>query len=230
MFLNIKGHQKSTTECSEQRIPPADSEGTEEQCRPVQGRPQVHCGLLEGRRWGSAPWIPVPSGSLFAETCVPRGRRAAARAGLCAHAAAGTCRQGPHGSSPPMPTSCRLGGPSTPRAAGRPAGMKSQPWEKLLLWAGTCRARVCPWAGGMIPAILLFRVRSSAFLGEERGKTSGKISLRVAGMGDFIKLHLDEDFLREERQVGGWGSERLVCLVHLFIIPLILSAHFLYSV
>lgn len=82
----------------------------------------------------------------------------------------------------------------------------------------------------MLPAMLLFHVESSAFLGEVRGKNSAKISLRIAGMGDFIKLHLDEDFLREERQVGGWGSERLVCLVYLFIIPLTLSAYFLYSV
>lgn len=81
--------------------------------------------------------------------------------------------------------------------------MKSQPWEKLLLWAESCRERVCPGAGGDAPCNVLFHVESSAFLGEVRGKTNGKISLRIAGMGDFIKLHLDEDFLREERQVGG---------------------------
>lgn len=70
MFLNIKGHQESTTECSEQQIPPGDSEQgvvkeLEEQKNSAnwcKRDPWFTVGLLDVWKWGLKPrpqWICV---------------------------------------------------------------------------------------------------------------------------------------------------------------------------
>lgn len=71
MFLNIKGHQESTAECSEQQIPPGDSEQGIVKELEEQKNSANQCkrdlwfivGLLEVGKWGLKPqaqWISVP--------------------------------------------------------------------------------------------------------------------------------------------------------------------------
>ena len=70
MFLNIKGHQEGTAECSEQQISPGDSEQgiveVEEQENSASQHkrdPWFTVGLLDVWKWGLKPhpqWIFVP--------------------------------------------------------------------------------------------------------------------------------------------------------------------------
>lgn len=66
--------------------------------------------------------------------------------------------------------------------------------------------------------------RALLFLGKRGIQPALDFSHCCSELSSFIRLQVAEDFLREQRQVGGWISESLV---HLFIISLILSAYFL---